>query len=378
MKIMYCIEGLYNSGGMERIVIAKANYFVSEGNDVTIVTVNQKDRPVFFKIDKSIKLIDLKINYDEISNDNIIKKIFSRHKKIKKHLTNLQEVVSIFCPDIIISTFGNEIEFLHKLNTPKNLKKIAEIHFSHDYRLMHGQNIIRRYIHKFLNIKYKNNISKLDAFVCLTEEDKQKWGNLNNLHVIPNFIEHKSNIPAQLNSNRAISMGRLTYQKGYDLLLYSWQKVALKHPDWILDIYGDGELKDELIKLREDLGLTNNVYFHSPIRNVYDVLHNASFYIMSSRFEGLPMVLLEAMSVGLPIVSFQCPCGPFDLLNDNNAGILVPPGNIDLLSKNITTLIEDKSLRIKMGESAYNEASKYLSKNVLEKWESLFKTLLNS
>ena len=258
------------------------------------------------------------------------------------------------------------------------MKRIAEIHFSHDYRLMHGQSYLRKYIHKFLNIRFKKNISKLDAFVCLTEEDKLKWGNLRNLHVIPNFIERKADFPAQLNTNRAISIGRLTYQKGYDMLMHAWKNIATKYPNWNLDIYGDGELKDDLLKLRSDLELTNNVHFYPPTHNVYNVLQEASFYILSSRFEGLPMVLLEAMAVGLPIVSFKCPCGPLDLFGNNNAGILIPPENIDILSAEIENLIKNKSKRVEMGKASYNEVSKYLPDVVLEKWESLFDNLLHN
>lgn len=376
MKIIYCLKSTFNSGGMERIVIAKANHFAQMGNKVWIVTTDQKGQNPFFFIENTISTPDLNINYDDIEHLPFFKKLILRQIKIVRHKNELQTLINNIKPDIIISTFGNEISFLHKLKT--QAKKIAEIHFSGNYRLLLNQNRLRRLANKWLTYRFKQNVKHYDAFVCLTKEDKRNWEGVKNLYVIPNFINSKSDHPAILENKSVISVGRLNYQKGYDRLVEAWKHVAEQYPDWTLQIYGSGELKEELENQIRLYGLQSSILINPPTNDIYNRLMASSIYVLSSRYEGLPMVLLEAMACGLPIVSFDCQCGPKDLLANKNAGILIPKGDIDGLSKAIISLISNKDKRQSMGISSYSEADKYLFNNIINRWVSLFESLINS
>lgn len=379
IKIIYCIEGTYNSGGMERIIIQKANYLVKLGYEMIIVTSNQRGRKPFFSIDNRIKQIDLGLNYDLIDRYCIIKKFFHYKSIIRKHKKELLNVITHEKPDIVISTFGKEIEFIDKLKCKKIFITIGEIHFSHNYRLMNLHKKSLRYcINKYLISKYDLKASKLDAFVCLTKEDQKYWRDQTNLYVIPNFIEKRSIEPASLETKQVIALGRLCYQKGYDRLIHAWKIVSLKHPDWKLTIFGDGPLKDNLIKLTSELGISDSISFQRPTKNVYDNLQKSSIYVMSSRFEGMPMVLIEAMACGLPIVSYSCKCGPKDLLESKDNGILVDEGNIEGLANGLLKYIEDKNLRISHGKHSYEESNKYSINCIMPMWIELFSKLISN
>lgn len=373
MKIIYCLQSTYNSGGMERIVISKANYLNRLGHEIIIVTTNQKGRESFFSIDFGIRCIDLEINYDDIENLSFVKKYVERRKKLIKHHKMLNRILSEEHPDITISTFGNEIAFLHRIQFGG--KKVAEIHFSRFYRLQLEQKGIWRLANRWLTYQFKQNVKKYDAFVCLTKEDSLNWRGVKHLHVIPNFINYRSSLPASLDSKVVIAAGRLSYQKGYDRLLDVWKIVQEHCPEWRLEIYGSGEQKKFLQNIINNQGISSSVIIKDPVKDIYKCFSKSSIFVLSSRYEGLPMVMLEAMGCGLPIVSFDCQCGPKDLLENNNAGILVQNGDIKGLAEKIILLIENETMRKEMGKAAYDESEKYLPEPVIRKWIALLENL---
>lgn len=182
----------------------------------------------------------------------------------------------------------------------------------------------------------------------------------------------------QENSKRIITAGRLVEQKGYDLLLDAWSKVHQKHPEWILDIYGEGEDKTMLLEKRKNLALENSVLFHPPTLDIYQKYMDSDFYVMSSRFEGFGLVLAEAMSCGIPCVSFDCPHGPSDIIKDYEDGLLVEKENIKELADKICYLIENENVRIKMGHKARENVKRFLPENVMPQWKNLFESLTYS
>ena len=148
------------------------------------------------------------------------------------------------------------------------------------------------------------------------------------------------------------------------------------HPDWTLKIYGDGPERESLLNMIEQLKLVDNVQLMGISRNVSRVLKDASFLVMSSIYEGFPLVIGEAMECGLPVVSYQCPCGPKDIISDGVDGFLVPVGNEQMMADRICTLIEDEELRRKMGASAKEKAKKYHIDNITKLWMNLFEELV--
>lgn len=372
MKIVYNLLEAVNSGGIERIVIAKANWLAEFGHDVTIITTDRKGRSPFFPINDKIRSIDLGINYRD-SWDSTVKKLVMRHHLMKLHRKALYGVLEQLRPDISVSTFGNEVEFLPDI--PAAGHTVAEIHFSRMFRLNEcssGLQGLANRIHTFMD---KRLAAKYDAFVCLTEEDKPAWGKLHNINVIPNFIMARRPAMAQGDSRHVIAVGRLTRQKGYERMIEAWKIVATRHPDWHLDIYGDGELKEDLIIRISRLDLSKNITIHPPCAPIEEKMAQSEFLLMTSLYEGLPMVMLEAMGCGLPVVTLDFKCGPRDIIGNHN-GIVVPGDDTGRFADAVCRLIEDRTLRDTLAANSYESAMKFTQDRIMPRWLDLFGRLI--
>lgn len=373
MKIIYCLASTCFPGGMEKIVTQKANWFTENGHDVTIVTTEQKRRDNYFNMDSRIKRIDLDINYSDAIGVNLIKRFFYRRRKIKEHRRELYKIINRECPDIVISTFGNEVSFLPDI--VKSGKTVLEIHFSRWFRLQAQVGFFHHLANMILTRNDITFVKRFDAFVCLTKEDERNWGEMNNLHVIPNFTDIIP-LEKQFHNKRAIAIGRLTYQKGYDRMIKAWSIIAKRFCDWRLDIFGEGEEKDNLQKLIKELDLDKYIYINSPTKEVNRELAKSDLLLLTSNFEGLPMVLLEALRCGVPIISFNCQCGPRDIVNDSN-GVLVKNGDIQDFASALSTVMGDTVLLDNLILGAYKSGKLYTSDRVMSLWETLFNELIS-
>ena len=279
-------------------------------------------------------------------------------------------------PDITVSTYGNEVDFLYKIKDGG--KRIVEIHFSRWFRLECEQpSILYKLANRYLTWRDKRLVDKYDAFVCLTHEDLNNWGNLGNIHVIPNFIEQEqpSIVHSSFTNKQVIAVGRLSFQKGYDRLIRAWVIVHKSCPEWKLKIFGDGELKGELLQLISDLGLVGTIQICAPMKEITSEYIKSVMLVSSSRYEGLPMVMLEAMRCSLPIVSFACQCGPRDIIEDGVNGFLVHEGNIQQLAYCLIRLMENPNQLRAMGHKAYLASLQYDESIVMPKWIALFNSL---
>ena len=378
MRIVYCLHGTYNSGGMERIVVSKANWLVSHGHEVAIVTTEQASRPDFFPMNEKVSRVDLDIRYQEIEHLSRIARFFHRKRREKLHRKKMTSFLFGFRPDITISTstFGRDMIFLPSIKDGS--KKIAEIHFSRYSRLYIKRKGLWGIIDKIKISRDKKYASRYDKFICLTQEDLANWSDLTNVEAIPNFVTiTPPDLSADLSQKSMIAAGRLGYQKGFERLIAAWHIVYERFPSWKLNIYGGGELRSVLQHEINTRHLESVITIHKPEANIVPRYLENSVCILSSRYEGWGLVLTEAMACGLPIVSFTCPCGPRDLIQDGYNGLLVPDGNIEGLANAIIRLIEDKELRAAMGRNAIEESKKYLIDNVMARWEKLFRQLLS-
>lgn len=375
MKIVYSILGTFNFGGMERVLSNKANYLTKLGYEIIILTTDQKGRKPYFELDSRIKNIDLNINYTDDLLLSLPQKLLSYVNKQRKHYKALENQLVDIKADVVISMFDNDASFLYKINDGS--KKVLEIHFSRFKRLQYGRKGILKWIDKYRSLQDVRIAQKYDRFVVLTEEDKQYWGDLNNIQVIPNANSFSSEKVALLENKRVLAIGRFDYQKGFDNLIHSWKIINNKFPDWILNIYGHGSLKSMYEHLIIQLGLEDTVVLHDSTKDIQQVYLEHSILAMTSRYEGLPMVLLEGQVFGLPLVSYVCKCGPKDIISDGGNGYLVEEGDILSMADKLMVLMQDEELRKRMGINSKQNSNNYSEDVIMKKWIALFDHLIS-
>lgn len=374
MKIIYCIAGTFNSGGMERVLANKANYLLEEGWDVSIVTTDQKSRSSYFKMDSGIKHYNLDIDYSDNEVKGLLIKIIAYVAKQYLHYKRLKRLLRKQKADIVISMFDHDVPFLYKINDGS--KKILEIHFSRYKRLQYGRKGIWGIVDRVRSNWDLRLAKKYDRFVVLTEEDKSYWGSLDNMEVIPNANSFLPEGTAKLNKKVAVAVGRLDYQKGFDDLIKIWAMVQPVFPDWYLHIYGEGKLKHELKMLIDDLDMEQHIHLYQPTKNIEEVYLGSSVYLMTSRYEGLPMALLEAQACGVPLLSYTCKCGPRDIIEHGRNGFLIEEGDKVAFVTRLREVLSSDSLRRKMGDEAKLMSERFSETAVMQQWVKLFKEVL--
>lgn len=376
MKILYCIPHLHKAGGMQRILTEKANYFADfKGYEVTIVTTDQMGHPNHFELSSRVNLIHLDIDFDGHFDSAFFIKVIQHVKKIRKYKNELTRIIDELRIEICISLCGKEVNFLYQIKG--RCKKIAELHFSSNFKKQfikaNYTGVLWTILSQVLDFSFKRAISKFDKVVVLTSQDYDSLKNrCKNLIKINNFSSFAPSISGKLVNKKAISIGKFNSQKGFDLLIDAWEIVSKSHSDWVLEIYGEGEWELLLTNKILQKGLGRQIILKGLISEAETAYLDSSIYIMSSRFEGLPMVLIEAISFGTPVVSFDCESGPREILEDGVSGFLVEPGNIEALASKIIFLIDKPSIRKEMGLNAYNRSKYFSKKLILSQWEELF------
>ncbi len=373
MKIVYCILGTFNSGGMERVLANKANYLSKLGHQITIITTDQLGRKPYFQLNEQIDQIDLHINYTENNNQGLMTKILDFPRKQRKHKASLEKVLQKIKPDITISLFDHDAAIISKIKDGS--KKIAEIHFSRFKRIQYGRGGLWNLVDRWRSKQDLKTIKLFDRFVVLTEEDKNYWGALNNILVIPNANSFTPNSLAELNIKQVIAVGRYDFQKHFDSLIRIWERVDKQNPDWKLNIFGSGPLESELQQQINDAQLQHSVSLERPVKNIEKEYLNSSIIALTSRYEGLPMALLEAQACGLPMVAYACKCGPKDIITDGENGFLIPEEHETLFTKRLLELMNSENRRREMGRKAFENSTNYSEDCVMQKWINLFNEL---
>lgn len=376
MKIVYCISTILGSGGMQRVLSIKANYLADVlGHDVTIVTTdNGKGNPLFHFSSK-IKYIDLGIAYVGYNFiDKLVNRLTQRIKLKKKLYATLNDLK----PDIAISMFQNDASFLP--SAKDGSIKVIESHSCRYYRLLRNENFINRCVSRARFYNDGRIIKRYDAFVTLTDEDKRDWSDSDNIHVIPDPMTIKCDEKADFSGKRVIAAGRFSYEKGYDNLVRAWALVERRHPDWELLIIGSQDntaYVDYIKNIIAELGL-KRVILRPSTKAIEEEYLKSNMLVMTSNFEGFGLVLTEAMSVGLPLVAFDCKCGPSDIIRDGENGFLVKDKNIEIFADRVCRLIEDPDLHARMSTKAIELSKLYNPDNIMVQWVSLFDELMKS
>lgn len=357
MKIVFNTDQIYLHGGIEKVMTTKANYLATlPGIEVYIVTTEQQGNPPCYALDGKIQLIDLEVNYDRshsyLSGENI-RKAYVHFKRQKALFRKLK-------PDWIISSNLNFDHYWLPF-IQRSAQKIKELHSS---RYNWKPTLWNR-----LNAWFEK---KYDHIVVLNK-DEAKYIHSDKVVVIPNPIE-KQMLRADLDLKQVIAAGRIAPVKGFDELITAWALVHQTQPDWQLHIYGQdyGGTQVTLQQQIEQAGLQNVVLFKGNVDDLPRTMSEYSIYAMSSMTECFPMVLLEALSVGLPIVSYDCPHGPRNIIPNNQGGLLIQNQNPQDLGNGLLQLINDKTLRKSLADQGHNRSVQYEVNTIMKKWLTLF------
>lgn len=376
MKILYCTHSTYNPGGMERVLLNKVTYLSQlPGWEISIVTTDQHRRPPFYPFPEKVRMTDLDINYSDDNDKGVWKKIFGYLRKRKEHKRKLTALLEKERPDIVVSLYPSESSFIPDIKDGS--KKVLELHFCKFFRLQYGRKGLLGWIDKLRTRQDERIVRRFDKFVVLTHEDKGYWGNLPNIEVIPNAAMQVSESCSDVTNKRVIAVGRLDYQKGFDRLIEAWEWIqgTGKLTDWRLDIFGQGEWKEMLQRMIEERGVQHSVQIHRPTKQIGEEYVKSSLLVMSSHYEGFPMVMIESMACGLPVVSFDYKCGPKDIIQHGINGLLVPEGDIKALANAMMEVMTDETYRRMLSRNARKVVDTYSEEAVMARWIRLFTSI---
>jgi glycosyltransferase involved in cell wall biosynthesis len=366
VKLLYIVPSINDAGGVARVLSTKTNYLIEKwGYEIHILTQNKGNSSLFYFFNPKIVL------HDMILDGNKMNYLLNYKNELQKHCKQIN-------PDVIIVADNGLKAYLVPFFLDKKTPLVFE---SHGSKFIAEQKQ-SEHVWSKLKMKFKLFIKEFGAkkythFVALSDESLKEWRITNGVVITNPLYDFPKKLSNQ-SSKKVIAVGRHAYEKGFDNLLKIWKKVVEDYPDWVLEIYGKSDEKFELRELAKNLNLTENIVFHEPVQNINEKYSEASFYLMTSRFEGFGMVLIEAMAAGLPCVAYDCPCGPRSIIDNEKNGFLIQNNNEKDYINAVKTLIEDKELRIRMGETAKSVISEYNLDEIMQSWNQFFREIKNN
>lgn len=378
IRIAYCIPALYIMGGMERVLTMKANYLVHHGYEVHIILTDGGDKPPYFPLDKLVKVHQLDINFEEFYKYSLWQRIWMYQHRMRILKKRLNVCLCSIRPDITVSMLRRDINVITAMKDGSIKMGEAHVDFLH-FRLVNKSwlpQVVNRCLTNIWMGSLVRKLRKLSQFVVLTHEDATYWPELENVTVIHNPITIQPQPIHSYVSHQVIAVGRYVEQKGFDRLIDAWHLLAAEFPDWKLRIYGDGYLRKTLQRQVDMFGLTDSCILEHSLPDIAAQYAASSLFVLSSRFEGFGLVIVEAMSCGLPVVSFACPCGPRDIITDGRDGFLVNDGDVEALAQRMRQLMQDEQLRATMGERAVRRAQDFSMEKIGQQWTNLFEQLI--
>ncbi|WP_294130926.1 glycosyltransferase family 4 protein [uncultured Clostridium sp.] len=364
MKVLFFVPNMTQVGGIERLVSILANKFnENDKMKVEIINLGKKNGDIKFKINDDIIIKYIGFDEKDLSRMNIIKKVLYTYKtfiEVKKYFKkyNFEDEKTI------VIAFGHTLSLIlaHAVKSTRKIKLIGSQHNPITYN-------------KLYNVLRKIYLKKLDKYVVLNKDMKSdlldKY-NLNNIEVIENpntLIESKI---SNLSNKQIISVGRLTEQKNYECLIEVWNSLGCKKRGWKLRIIGEGSEKENLLNCIKQYNLKESVVIESFTDNIVEKYYESDIFVLTSKYEGFGLVIVEAQSCGLPVISFDCPTGPRSIINDGKDGFLIESNNTDEFTKKLLELMNNEEVRMRLSKNAIENARRFDIDIITEKWIKLF------
>ncbi|MBD8016994.1 glycosyltransferase family 4 protein [Kaistella pullorum] len=364
MKILYLTDQLYLHGGIEKVLTEKVNYLADiAGDDVTVLTYRQQGQAPVYSLSPKIRLLDLHVNYE------INKSYFSPINLLKMpaHIWVLVQIIKEMQPEVIVScSFGPDFYFLPFVCSKTPV--IKEFHASRYFSFQSPSSGKARMLDKL-----STWIEKKYTQLVVLNPDEVPFYHSDHISVIPNPAEI-TEVRAGLENRKMLAAGRISPVKNFADLIEAFSRLNARFPDWELHIWGEdyvgtrGKLQEQI----DGLGLEKNIRFMGVTPSLQHEMQNYSIYAMTSETECFPMVLLEALSVGLPVISCDAPTGPRHIITDGEDGIVVPYKNLDIFTQKLEQLMTDENLRQKMGAKGRENVQRFAIDKVMQQWRTLF------
>ncbi len=358
------------AGGAERTTFNIINHLSRKGHNVAVISLFTSNEETFFPLDKGITF------YRIMEKPSTRYFFFPIEKYLKDYfpvVIRLRRLLKEIKPSVVFSVAMNPSIYYEVASIGLGIKEIVCEHGDLDNTINHDP--LSKWA-RILGVKYGHGV------VLLTEENRNKYNayfksKIKRSWVIPNAIPIAAETGNTLDQPMAIAIGRFVPEKGFERMVNIWASVLQAKPTWKLKIIGDGPLKESVRQIIRDKQLEDHILIEPATHEIEKHYRNASIFVMTSHFEGLPMVLLEAMEYGMPIVAFDCPSGPRQIIKDNEDGFLIENNNNNQFVAKIITLIEDDTLRKQMGKKAKYNIQRFSANQIVPLWENLIKSTLD-
>ena len=370
-----------NYAGIERILTCKMNYIARQtSHNVYLMTYEQDKQILPFPIDKNIihKSIDVMMpRRDEMTFYQWLKSYYvSRHRFLHQFNSLIKEIR----PDIVVSTVYSYqvLDIIINLCHKKGIKTVMESHTQGETVTLSHKFKYNQHLFKFFSLLDRHimrSLKRCNCVVTLTKQDIPFWDKYaKRIEVIPNMLTIVPKKVTNYNVKRVISAGRYMSEKGFDMLIEAWSMLPKELNDWHLYIFGNGE-RSTYQGIADRNHMQNTIHLMPATNDIAEEFSKSSIYVMSSRYEGFGLVLAEAMSCGLPCVSFDCPYGPREIIKDGKDGLLAKNKDVEDLAHKLTQLMTNKDVRQSMGEQAQKNIARYEPQAIMSQWIILFETL---
>jgi len=370
MRILYVNDSLAIWGGLERVLIEKANYLAEHYNyEVYIVTSDQGNHNLPYALSSKVKHFDMEINFHHQYRYRGLRRLYKMIRLHKYYRCGLKSLLDEIFPDVIIVM---RVELLADILKVKGqIPLVLESHACCKCSTFEKYGFLRHLVYLW----HVRHASKVDRVVALTESDARDWLSINrSVLTIPNIVNlNTTGRYSACQSPKAIYVGRLAIQKDLYSLLEIWTLVNKRHSDWVLHIYGEGDEEEMLKKSAKNTG--SRIVFHRPVSNIHEEYLESSFLLVTSLYEPFGLVMPEAMSCGLPVVAFDCPYGPAEIIKDGIDGYLIKKRDVNKFANCICKLIEDSDLRVQMSKSAVQSSLRFSARSIMPYWRILLENV---
>ena len=370
-----------NYAGIERILTCKMNYIASQTPyDIFFATYEQQSQPFPFQLNPRIIHKPLDIMMPQRNEMTLLKWIFAYHDARNRFKQQFESLIEHFHPDIVISTVYSfmVLDIIIKSCSHKGIKTIMESHTQGETVIISNKFKYNQFLFK-LFFNWDNYIMSClrhcDCVVTLTKQDISFWSKYaKRIEVIPNMLTITPKKVRDYEVKRIVSAGRYMSEKGFDMLLEAWHMLPKEYHDWHLYIFGNGN-RNTYQNIVDKYNMGETVHLMPATNDIAEEFAKSSIYVMSSRYEGFGLVLAEAMSCGLPCVSFDCPYGPREIIKDGVDGMLANYKDVKDLAHKMCQFMSDTNLRRKMGEMAIKNIARYEPQSIMNQWISLFQNI---